>query len=158
MHFWPSRNESKFIGNASVNDDSRYQNYHVTLVDSSWLITPIDDLSLKIMGKVVRSCAHAQEWWESEWITILSSSLVTFPPLLENELLEMPIERFFASLRFEQRGKPDKLGVEMGFFDWKSENCNSPHRACAEIAGWRSAKLISQSSRKSSFEWTYTLN
>jgi hypothetical protein len=31
--------------------------------------------------------------------------------------LDMPIERFFASLRFEQRGKLDQLGVEIGSFD-----------------------------------------
>jgi hypothetical protein len=31
--------------------------------------------------------------------------------------LDMPIERFFASLRFEQRGKLDQLGIEMGSFD-----------------------------------------
>ena len=31
--------------------------------------------------------------------------------------LDMPIERFFASFRFEQRGKLDKLGIEIGSFD-----------------------------------------
>jgi hypothetical protein len=31
--------------------------------------------------------------------------------------LGIPIERFFASLRFEQRGKLDQLGVEIGTFD-----------------------------------------
>ena len=28
----------------------------------------------------------------------------------------MPIERFLASLRFEQRGKLDQLGIEIGSF------------------------------------------
>jgi len=34
-----------------------------------------------------------------------------------DEPLDMPIERFFASLRFEQREKLDHLGVEIGSFD-----------------------------------------
>jgi len=42
---------------------------------------------------------------------------VPFPPLFEKELLGMPIERFFAILRFEQRGKLDQLGIEIGSFD-----------------------------------------
>jgi hypothetical protein len=29
----------------------------------------------------------------------------------------MPIERFFTSLRFDQWGKLDQLGVEIGSFD-----------------------------------------
>jgi hypothetical protein len=29
----------------------------------------------------------------------------------------MPIERFFASLRFEQRGKLDQLAIEIGSLD-----------------------------------------
>jgi hypothetical protein len=37
-------------------------------------------------------------------------------PLLENELLDMPIEQFLASLRFDQRGKLDQLGIEIGYF------------------------------------------
>ena len=31
--------------------------------------------------------------------------------------LDIPIGRFFASLSFEQRGKLDQLGVEIGSFD-----------------------------------------
>jgi hypothetical protein len=31
--------------------------------------------------------------------------------------LDRPIERFLASLRFEQRGKLDRLGIEIGSFD-----------------------------------------
>jgi hypothetical protein len=31
--------------------------------------------------------------------------------------LGMPIERFFASLRFEQRGKLDQFGIEIDSFD-----------------------------------------
>jgi len=31
--------------------------------------------------------------------------------------LDMPIERFLASLRFEQKGKLDQLGIEIGSFD-----------------------------------------
>jgi len=31
--------------------------------------------------------------------------------------LDIPIERFFASLRFEQREKLEQLGIEIGFFD-----------------------------------------
>jgi hypothetical protein len=31
--------------------------------------------------------------------------------------LDMQIERFLASLRFEQRGKLDQLGIEIGSFD-----------------------------------------
>jgi hypothetical protein len=45
------------------------------------------------------------------------SEQVRFGPLLENELLDLPVERFFASLRFDQRGKLDQLGIEMGSID-----------------------------------------
>jgi hypothetical protein len=31
----------------------------------------------------------------------------------------MPVERFFASLRFEHRGTLDQLGIEIGSFDAK---------------------------------------
>jgi len=31
--------------------------------------------------------------------------------------LDMPIERFLASLHFEQRGKLDQLGIEIGSLD-----------------------------------------
>ena len=50
------------------------------------------------------------------WLTVR----VLFPPLLENELLDMPVEQFLASLRFPQRVKLDQLGIEIGSFDWKS--------------------------------------
>jgi hypothetical protein len=33
--------------------------------------------------------------------------------------LDMPIERFFASLRFEHKSKLDQLGIEIGSFDEK---------------------------------------
>jgi hypothetical protein len=33
--------------------------------------------------------------------------------------LGVPVERFFASLRSEQRGKLDQLGIEIGSFDEK---------------------------------------
>jgi hypothetical protein len=42
------------------------------------------------------------------------SSSVQYHP---QKPLDMPIERFFASLRFEQRGKLDQLGVEIGSFE-----------------------------------------
>jgi hypothetical protein len=29
----------------------------------------------------------------------------------------MPVERFLASVRFEQREKLDQLGIEIGYFD-----------------------------------------
>jgi hypothetical protein len=35
------------------------------------------------------------------------SSQVPFPPLLENELVDIVVEQFLTSLRFEQRGKLD---------------------------------------------------
>jgi len=41
---------------------------------------------------------------------------VPFHPLLLNELLDLPVEQFLASLRFEQRGKLDQLGIKMGTF------------------------------------------
>jgi hypothetical protein len=42
------------------------------------------------------------------------SEQVRFRP---QKSLDIPIERFLASLRFEQRGKLDQLGVEIGSFD-----------------------------------------
>ena len=35
----------------------------------------------------------------------------------QQKSLGVPDERFFASLRFEQRGKLDQLGLEIGSFD-----------------------------------------
>ena len=45
---------------------------------------------------------------------------VQYRPLLENELLDIPVEQFLASLRFEHREKLDKLGIEKGTFEWKT--------------------------------------
>ena len=45
------------------------------------------------------------------------SEQVRFGPLLEKELLDQPVEQFLASLRFDQRGKMDQLGIEMGTFE-----------------------------------------
>ena len=42
---------------------------------------------------------------------------VLFRPLLENELLDMPVDQFLTSLRFEHRGKLDQLEIEIGSFD-----------------------------------------
>ena len=42
---------------------------------------------------------------------------LSFVQQLPQKLLDMPVERFFASLRFEQREKLDQLGVEIGSFD-----------------------------------------
>jgi hypothetical protein len=42
---------------------------------------------------------------------------IPFSPLLENELLDLQVEHFLASLHFEQSGKLDQLGIEIGFFD-----------------------------------------
>ena len=36
---------------------------------------------------------------------------------VENELLDIPVEQFFASLRFEQRSMLEQLGVEIGSFE-----------------------------------------
>jgi hypothetical protein len=41
------------------------------------------------------------------------SEQVRFRPQLENELPDIPVEQFLASLRFEQRGKLDQLGIKL---------------------------------------------
>ena len=41
-------------------------------------------------------------------------------PLRRLEPLDVPVERFLASVRFEQRGKLDQLGIEIGSLDKKS--------------------------------------
>jgi hypothetical protein len=41
------------------------------------------------------------------------SSQFLFPPFLKNKLPDMPVEQFLASLRFEQRGKWEQLGIEI---------------------------------------------
>ena len=38
-------------------------------------------------------------------------------PQIENELLDVPVEQFLASLRFNQKGKLDQLGIEIGSID-----------------------------------------
>ena len=45
------------------------------------------------------------------------SEQVRFRP---QKTLGVPVGRFLASLRFEQRGKLDQLGIEMDPFDKKS--------------------------------------
>jgi len=48
------------------------------------------------------------------------SKQVRFRPLKPNlfaQSLGVPVEGFLASLRFEQRGKLDQLGIEIGSFD-----------------------------------------
>ncbi len=52
----------------------------------------------------------------------------------------MPVERFLASLRFEQRGKLEQLGIEIGTLDRKSDNFGSPQHLCVGIAGWAHGK------------------
>jgi hypothetical protein len=42
---------------------------------------------------------------------------VLFRPILENELPDMSVKQFFISMRFDQRGKMDQLGIEMGTFE-----------------------------------------
>ena len=41
------------------------------------------------------------------------SEQVRFRPLCKNELLDMPVEQFLASFRFDQRGKLDQLGINI---------------------------------------------
>jgi len=36
---------------------------------------------------------------------------------MEHVSLDTTVERFFASLRFEQRGKLEQLGIEISFID-----------------------------------------
>ena len=48
-----------------------------------------------------------------------------FRRFVENELLDMPVEQFSASLRFEQRGKLEQLGIEVGTFEKESSNLGS---------------------------------
>jgi hypothetical protein len=38
------------------------------------------------------------------------SSFVQYRPLVKNELLDMSVEQFLASLHFEQRGKVGSIG------------------------------------------------
>lgn len=47
---------------------------------------------------------------------------VQFRPLFEKKLLDVPVEQFLVSLRFQQRGKLDQLGIEIGSFDKESSN------------------------------------
>jgi hypothetical protein len=44
-------------------------------------------------------------------------SQLSFVQHRPQESLDLPIERFFTSLRFEQRGKLDQLGIKIGSFD-----------------------------------------
>jgi hypothetical protein len=60
---------------------------------------------LKIMGKAVRPCANAQGF---------KFERVQHRPQLEPL---HDIGRFFASLRFDQKGKLEQLGIEIGSFD-----------------------------------------
>jgi hypothetical protein len=75
-------------------DEFRRQNYHSKQVIPSKLIAPIDGFLLTNHGEG-------------------GSSFVQHRPLPENELLDVPVEQFLASLRFEQRGKLDQLGIEI---------------------------------------------
>ena len=49
------------------------------------------------------------------------SCFVQLGPLLEKELLDMPVDQFLAYLRFQQRGKLDQLGIEIGYFDTETK-------------------------------------
>ena len=48
--------------------------------------------------------------------SLIKFARVQFPPSLENKLPDMPVEQFLASLRFDQRGKLDQLGIEIASF------------------------------------------
>ena len=51
-----------------------------------------------------------------DWLILKHQVRVLFRPLLENELLDMAVEKFLVLLRFKQRGKLDQLGIEIDFF------------------------------------------
>ena len=42
---------------------------------------------------------------------------VLFRPQLKNELLDVRVEQFLASVRFEHRSKLDQLAIEIGSLD-----------------------------------------
>ena len=44
-------------------------------------------------------------------------SFVQHRPFGQLELLDVPVDRFLGSLRFEQREKLDQLGIEIGSLD-----------------------------------------
>jgi hypothetical protein len=47
------------------------------------------------------------------------SSFVQHHPPVQLEPLDMPVERFLASVRFENKSKLDQLGIEIGSLDTK---------------------------------------
>jgi hypothetical protein len=67
---------------------------------------------------------------------------VLFRPLFEKELLDEPVEQFLASLRFDQRGTLEQLGIEIGSFDLNQENfSSSPIPSFPELDKMRSGLL-----------------
>ena len=45
------------------------------------------------------------------------SEQVRYGPQIDNELLDVSVDRFLTSLRIQQRGKLDQLGIEIDSFD-----------------------------------------
>ena len=74
----------------------------------------------KLTGSIFRICfVYIMDIFSRSLTQKRSQVRVLFRPLFENELLDIPVEQFLASLRFEQRVKLDQLGIGMGSLDTK---------------------------------------
>ena len=89
-----------------MHKDLSFVQYRPQLVESTTYFLVVDFL---ISGKVVAPVEGISSW-------------VQYRPQLEPLY---GIGRILASLRFEQRGKLDQLGIETGSFDWKSADFGS---------------------------------
>jgi hypothetical protein len=81
---------------------------------------------LKIMGKAARNrsasahCRKAQPGLSQSEALLMGEREENVPfsiHIRANDSIDVPLERFLASLRFEQRGKLDQLGTKIGSFE-----------------------------------------
>ncbi len=74
-------------------------------------------LPFDVFGANAVDTIDAMESCDTSLTQKRSQVRVLFRPQIENEPLDIPVEWFLSMLRFEQRGKLDQLGIEIGSFD-----------------------------------------
>jgi len=74
----------------------------------------MSELSFRVGNSFVTKCPHCWKLHQNSGEG--GSSQVPFPPQLKNDLFDIPVGRFLASLRYQQMVKPDQLGIEIVSF------------------------------------------
>ena len=84
---------------------------------AAWIFLP------KILASSIISAAraHSSAGQSARFTSVRSLVRVQLRPPVQYEPLDMPVERFLASVRFEHRSKLDQLGIDLGIMSSKMD-------------------------------------